>query len=74
MDSPQAVTLGAASVREQVAAVHERKKDVKSDVTKKQPWKDFFAPGVAATKPAFQLVGDGAIRLTAELDDKDLGG
>lgn len=41
---------------------------------KKQPWKDFFAPGTVAAEPTFRVTGNGAIRLGAELDDKDLGG
>jgi len=41
---------------------------------KKQPWKDFFAPGAVAAEPTFRVTGNGAIRLGAELDDKDLGG
>jgi len=58
-----------------VAASTDKARDTKQGVKeKRQPWKDFFETGAVATQPVFNVVGDGSIRLGAELDDKDLGG
>lgn len=42
--------------------------------SKVQPWKLFCQPAPAQGRPMFETIGDGSIRLTAELDDKDIGG
>jgi len=60
----------------QAAAVpHRADATLRTKVQKAQPWKNFFQPQQPVSgKTSFDVVGDGSIRLTAELDDKDIGG